>query len=248
MQSPSNNPTELLFRQLFDRTSCTYTYLLADIATRSAVLIDPVDTLIDRDLNLLSEHHLELRYALNTHAHADHISATGLLKQKLPRLNSVIGAASHAKANLLVSAGDTVDIGGDLKLDVIETPGHTEGCVSYYLPATKAHPGMVFTGDTLMIRGCGRTDFQGGSSEMLYRSITERLFKLPPDTMVYPGHDYQGMTASTIAEEIACNPRVGKKKSLEDFKNIMASLKLAYPKMFDVAVPANLNCGIPPTL
>lgn len=247
MQRPPS-AAKLLFRQLFDQTSCTYTYLLADVSARSAVLIDPVDTQIERDLKLLSELGLELRYALNTHAHADHISATGLLKQNLPSLKSVIGKASAAKADILVSAADTVAFGDDFKLQVIETPGHTEGCMSYYLPAGDDHPGMVFTGDTLLIRGCGRTDFQGGSSQALYQSVKERLFTLPGDTVVYPAHDYQGLTASTIAEEIAYNPRLGKGKTFEDFKDIMANLKLAYPKMFDIAVPANLNCGIPPTL
>lgn len=247
MQRPAD-AAKLLFRQLFDRTSCTYTYLLADAATRTAVLIDPVDTLIERDMKLLSELDLELRYALNTHAHADHISATGLLKQKLPSLKSVIGKASTAKADILVSAGDTVAIGDHFQLQVIGTPGHTEGCVSYYLPAGEGHPGMVFTGDSLLVRGCGRTDFQGGSSLALYQSVKGRLFTLPGDTVVYPAHDYLGMTASTIAEEIAHNPRLGKNKTVEDFQDIMTNLKLSYPKMFDIAVPANLNCGIPPTL
>lgn len=248
MQTPTTSPLKLFFRQLFDRESCTYTYLLAELTTRCAILIDPVDKLIDRDLKLISDHHFELRYALNTHAHADHISATGLLKQRLPGLKSVIGKASNAKANVHVSHGDTIDIGGELKLQVIATPGHTEGCVSYYLPPGKGHSAMVFTGDALLIRGCGRTDFQGGSAATLYNSITEHLFKLPADTLVYPAHDYQGMTVSTIAEEVKYNPRLGQGKTLKDFENIMANLKLQYPKMFDVAVPANLNCGIPPNL
>lgn len=244
------NLTNLLFRQLFDRTSCTYTYLLADKTTRAAVLIDPVDALIDRDLKLVADHRVNLTHALNTHAHADHISATGLIKQRLPHVRSVIGHNANAKADVLVKTGDKLTLGKAFQLHVIETPGHTQGCVTYHLRCLSERdaslPTMIFSGDTLLVRGCGRTDFQGGDSEKLFRSVRERLFTLPSATLVYPGHDYRGMIVSTIGEEKELNPRLGKDKTLKEFTYIMANLKLAYPKMIDTAVPANINCGIPP--
>lgn len=139
-----------------------------------------------------------------------------------------------------------MDISPKISLSVIATPGHTEGCISYLLKGTEDYPSCVFTGDTLLIRGCGRTDFQGGSPERLYASVKEKLFELSPETLVYPAHDYKGNTVSTIGEEIEFNPRLGRGKSLEDFVEIMHNLNLSHPKMIDKAVPANLNCGIPP--
>ena len=240
-------PPSLLFRQLFDRTSCTYTYLLAHLTIRTAVLIDPVDTHIDRDLKLISELGLHLTHVLNTHVHADHVSASGHIKRKLPHVKSVISKASAASADILVSSDDCIPIGPTFALRVIQTPGHTKGCVSYYLPPLNDNfSGMVFTGDALFIRGCGRTDFQGGSPHDMYHSVHQKLFSLPPDTIVYPGHDYKGMNCSTIAEELAFNPRLRKGISEQQFVTIMNELHLAYPKLMDVAVPANLNCGIGP--
>lgn len=235
-----------IFRQLFDRESCTYTYLLADPASKRAILIDPVDTLIERDLQLLQEHGLTLAYAANTHAHADHISASGLLKQRVAGARSVIGASTGAKADVHVAQNDEIRVADDWCLSVIETPGHTDGCVSYFLKGDEQRPGMVFTGDALFVRGCGRTDFQGGDAAKLFHSVRDRLFALPEDTLVYPAHDYRGRTVSTIAEEKKFNPRLKTDNSLNDFVDIMANLQLQYPKMMDVAVPANLNCGFPP--
>lgn len=237
----------LVFRTLFDRVSCTYTYLLADTRTGAAVLIDPVDTLVDRDVQLLSDLRLSLTHAVNTHAHADHVTGTGLLKRRLPGCRSVISRASGAEADVLVSAGDKVPVGPDMALRVIATPGHTEGCVSYLLEGA-GEPAMVFTGDTLLVRGCGRTDFQGGSSEALYDSVHSKLFVLPEETLVYPAHDYHGQMVSSIGEEIMLNPRLGMGKSKEEFMQIMADLKLDHPKLMDVAVPANLKCGITPDM
>ncbi|KAI0563869.1 Metallo-beta-lactamase [Gracilaria domingensis] len=237
----------LAFRQLFDRTSCTYTYLLADPETKEAVLIDPVDTLVDRDLRVISECGFKLVYALNTHAHADHISGTGLIKRAIPSVKSVLGKASSGKADVLVCQDDSIKFGSNVSLKVIETPGHTAGCVSYYLANPDENAvGVVFTGDALLIRGCGRTDFQEGDSDSLFSSVREKLFKLPPNTFVYPAHDYRGITCSTIAEEIRFNPRLGEQKTLQEFRDIMTNLQLPRPKMIDVAVPANLNCGIFP--
>lgn len=235
----------LLFRQLFEKESSTYTYLLADVADpdKPAVLIDPVNTTVDRDLNLIKELGLKLVYAMNTHAHADHITGTGLIKTKLPGVKSVISKASGAKADHFVDHGDKIYF-GNLFLEVRSTPGHTAGCVTYVTGDSDAQPSprMAFTGDALIIRACGRTDFQGGSSYQLYQSVHSQIFTLPKDTLVYPGHDYKGFTVSTVEEEIAYNPRLSKDK--ETFKTIMESLNLPYPKMIDVAVPANLVCGI----
>jgi len=232
----------MIFRQLFDRESCTYTYLLADEATREAVLIDPVRELVDRDMQVLAELDLTLEYTLETHVHADHITASGTLRQRLGS-ESVLSARGGADcADHAVVHGDVIHV-GDLAIEVRETPGHTNTCVSYYVPAL----GMIFTGDALMIRGCGRTDFQEGDSETLYRSVHEQVFTLPADTKIYPGHDYKGRTVTTVAEEKAHNPRLGGGNSVEQFVQIMANLNLSQPKKITVAVPANQNCGLPVT-
>ncbi|CAN8073670.1 unnamed protein product [Agarophyton chilense] len=239
--------TFIWFRQLFDRSSCTYTYLLADPETKEAILIDPVDTLIDRDLRVVNECGFRLVYALNTHAHADHISATGLIKKKIPSVKSVLGKASKGKADILVCEQDSITFGANFCLKVIETPGHTAGCVSYYLEGPDQNtPGAVFTGDALLIRGCGRTDFQEGDSDALFHSVRDKLFQLPSNTFVYPAHDYKGNTCSTIEEEIHYNPRLRKERTRDEFRDMMTNLQLAHPRMIDVAVPANLNCGIHP--
>lgn len=237
----------MFFRQLFDRTSCTYTYIIADTKSKLAVLIDPVDTLVDRDLRVINECGFQLVYVINTHAHADHISASGVIKKRMPSVKSIMSKTSHGKADILVEENDLIEICPGYLLKVIETPGHTGGCVSYYLPSPiQDAPGMVFTGDALLIRGCGRTDFQEGRSDTLFSSVRDKLFKLPHSTVVYPGHDYRGITCSTIAEELDFNPRLGKEKTLPEFREIMSNLNLSYPKMIDIAVPANLNDGIPP--
>jgi len=235
----------LLFRQLFEKESSTYTYLLADVADpdKPAVLIDPVDRTVDRDLNLIKELGLKLVYAMNTHVHADHVTGTGLIKTKLPGVKSVISKASGAKADHFVDHGDKIHF-GNLFLEVRATPGHTSGCVTYVTGDADGQPSprMAFTGDALIIRACGRTDFQGGSSDLLYQSVHSQIFTLPKDTLLYPAHDYKGFTVSTVEEEVAYNARLTKDK--ETFKTIMSNLNLSYPKMMDVAVPANLVCGI----
>ena len=197
--------------QLFDRASSTYTYLVFDEATREAVIIDPVDEQLERDLAVVRQYGLTLLWTVETHAHADHITSAGLLADLLRFGNEVIRA--------------------------LHTPGHTAGSMSF---VWRDH---VFTGDTLLINGCGRTDFQSGSAEVMYHSLTQILFKLPDATTVWPGHDYQGRTHSSIATERRDNPRVAG-KSLEEFKAIMAALHLPKPKRIDEAVPANLSSGV----
>ncbi|CAO2833262.1 unnamed protein product [Amaranthus hypochondriacus] len=237
--------SKYLFRQLFEKESSTYTYLLADVShpEKPALLIDPVDKMVDRDLSLIQQLGLKLIYAMNTHVHADHITGTGMLKNKVPGVKSVISKASNAKADLLVEPGDKVFV-GDLFLEVRPTPGHTVGCVTYVTGDghDQPQPRMAFTGDALLIRGCGRTDFQGGSSAELYKSVHSQIFTLPEETLVYPAHDYKGFMMSTVREEKLYNLRLTKDE--ETFKGIMENLNLAYPKMLDVAVPANMVCGL----
>jgi sulfur dioxygenase len=180
---------------------------------------------------------LTLKRALNTHCHADHITGSGLLKSKLPDVRSYISKASGAQADCLIEDGDSISYGHH-SLQVLATPGHTSGCVSYYEPAL----GAVFTGDALLIDGCGRTDFQQGRPDRLYDSVHTKLFTLPESTIVYPGHDYKGRTESTIGEQKKNNPRLAQSKHA--FIKIMGELKLGYPKRIDVAVPANLKCGM----
>jgi len=231
---------DLVFRQFFDAQhgSSTYTYLLADPVTKEALLIDPVIELVDRDLDIIREMGLSLVLGINTHCHADHITGTGELKKRVPGMKSGISEAAGAKADVLYKPGDRVEV-GSIKLEVRATPGHTNGCVSYY---TEANGGMVFTGDAVMIRGCGRTDFQQGSAATLYKSVHEQIFTLPDSTKVYPAHDYKGRTSSTVGEEKAHNPRLS--KSLDEFCEIMGNLNLPYPKKIDASLPANLMCGI----
>ncbi|KAL9691635.1 hypothetical protein QQ045_012060 [Rhodiola kirilowii] len=243
--TPSSSAPKLLFRQLFEKESSTYTYLLADAShpDKPALLIDPVDKTVDRDIALIKELGLKLIYAMNTHVHADHVTGTGLLKTKIPGVKSVISKASGSKADLHVEQGDKIFI-GDLFLEVRATPGHTLGCVTYVTGegTDQPQPRMAFTGDALLIRGCGRTDFQGGSSEQLYNSVHSQIFTLPKETFLYPAHDYRGFTVTTVGEEMQHNPRLTKDE--DTFKNIMENLKLAYPKMIDIAVPANMVCGL----
>jgi glyoxylase-like metal-dependent hydrolase (beta-lactamase superfamily II) len=230
----------MIFRQLFEPLSSTYTYLLGCEETGQAVLVDPVVNAIDRDLEALSGLGLTLAYTLDTHIHADHITAALHLKQ---RVGSKIAAPAIDRlpcADVGVVEGTPLRVGG-LELRPLHTPGHTDGHFAYALAD------RVFTGDALLIDGCGRTDFQNGDAPTLYRSVTDKLFTLPDDTLVYPAHDYQHRRVSTIAQEKQRNPRLGAGKTLAQFVAIMAGLDLAYPKFIDYAVPGNRQCGVCPT-
>lgn len=227
----------MLFKQLFDPASSTYTYFIADKFAGSAVLIDPVHEHIEQYLALLKETKCILKYALETHVHADHITAGGKLRQLTEAQTGVSGACGAHTANLQLTSGDRIVFGNEV-IQVIATPGHTPGSISYLWQD------RAFTGDCLLINGCGRTDFQGGNTVEQYESITKKLFTLPDDTLVYPGHDYQGRRVSTIAQEKNINPRLAG-KSLSEFIKIMSELNLPKPKLIDIAVPANRFCGIP---
>lgn len=227
----------MFFRQLFEIETSTYSYLLGCERTRRAVLIDPVASEVDVYLELLQAANLKLIYSLETHVHADHITAAGMLREKLGSKSVVHRDAGATCADLLVTDGVLLQV-GDLEFEVRHTPGHTNGCISYVMAD------RVFTGDSLLIGGSGRTDFQQGDAGQLYDSITGKLFSLPPDTLVYPGHDYQGNTVSTIKQEVAKNPRLGFGKSRDQFIATMQDLKLAYPRFIDKALPANQSCGL----
>merc|ERR1712117_63246 len=209
-----------IFRQLFEKESSTYTYLLACPEIKEAVLIDPVIETAERDVKIVTELGLKLKYVMNTHVHADHITGTGRLKKLVPGCVSVLSENSGGKADQLVKEGNTIKFGNQ-SLEVAETPGHTAGCITYIDRKNE----RAFTGDALLIRGCGRTDFQGGSASTLY-----------------PAHDYKGVLNTTVAEEKQYNP--GLTKSQEEFEGIMAGLNLAYPKKIDESLPANMECGL----
>jgi glyoxylase-like metal-dependent hydrolase (beta-lactamase superfamily II)/rhodanese-related sulfurtransferase len=226
----------MLFRQLYDQTSGTYSYLLASRRGGEAMIIDPVLEKVDRYLQLVRELDLRLVKAVDTHMHADHITGLGSLRDKT-RCTTVMGEQTKADVvSIRLTDGDKLTIEG-LALDVLYTPGHTDDSYSFVMPD------RVFTGDTLLIRGTGRTDFQNGDARMQYESIFGRLLKLPESTLVYPAHDYKGDTVSTIAEEKAYNPRL-QVKSVDEYVELMNNLKLSNPKMMDVAVPANMKVGL----
>jgi glyoxylase-like metal-dependent hydrolase (beta-lactamase superfamily II)/rhodanese-related sulfurtransferase len=228
----------VIFLQNQDPDTATFTYLLADPATREAALIDPVLEHVDRDMALLERLGLTLRYTIETHVHADHVSGGGRLRQLLGSETVMHASGGAACADRLVNDGDVVEVGG-LRIEVRYTPGHTSGCTSYRLGD------RVFTGDTLLIGGCGRTDFQQGDAGTLYDSIHRQLFSLPDETLMFPGHDYNGHICSTIGWEKANNRRLGGGRSRDGFIEIMDNLDLAQPKRIDEAVPANLRCGLP---
>jgi len=229
----------MLFRQLFDGESCSYTYLLAARAGGEALIIDPVLAKVDRYLRLLEELNLRLVKALDTHVHADHLSALGALRDRT-RCITVMGRESKVdKVSMRIDDGDRIEIDG-VGLTALYTPGHTDDSFCF------AMDDRVFTGDTLLIRGTGRTDFQNGDPRAAYRSLFGKLLTLPDATLVYPGHDYKGDTVSTIGEERAHNPRL-QVSSAEEYAAIMNDLRLDNPKMMDVAVPANLHIGMEET-
>lgn len=229
----------MIFRQLLEPVSSTYTYVLGCPETGEAILVDPVVNSMDRDLQVLQGLGLRLVYTLDTHIHADHITAALELKK---RTGSRIAAPAFDRlpcADLGIEEGRPLRV-GSMTIEGLHTPGHTDGHFSYVSAA------RVFTGDALLIDGCGRTDFQNGDSAALYRSVTQKLFALDDETLVYPAHDYTGRHVSSIAQEKARNPRLGAGKSLAEFQQIMANLDLPYPKFIDYAVPGNRGCGVCP--
>ena len=234
----------MIFRQLFEAESSTYTYLIGCTRTRQAALVDPVLETFPRDLDLLAALELTLAYTLDTHIHADHVS--GALKCKVIAGSKIAmpAAAGLTCADVMVSEGSAFTV-GDIELMPLFTPGHTDHhhCYLFSDGPDKTARQAVLSGDCLLIDGCGRTDFQSGSAAALYRSVREKLFTLPDDTLVYPGHDYQARRVSSIAQERTRNPRLKDGISEAAFIKIMAELNLAYPKKIDIAVPANEHCG-----
>ncbi len=225
-----------MFKQLFDPATWTYTYLIADDKSKEAAFIDPVNTHLDTYLNLLKEHGLKLIYSFETHVHADHITAGGLLRQHTGAKTCVSKFGGAQLVDIEINDSDVFMLGEE-KIKAIPTPGHTPGCTSFLWND------RLFTGDSLFIGGCGRTDFQGGDAGALYDAITQRLFVLPGDTLVYPGHDYQQRWVSNIEQERTINPRLAG-KTREQFIDIMNNLNLPAPRLIDQAVPANRYCGL----
>ena len=223
-------------RQLIDNETCTYTYLVWDSDSLEAIIIDPVLEKINRDLDYINKLNLNLKYIIETHVHADHI--TGALQiKKVTNAKICYGSKTGVNgADILLNDNDTLTI-GSIVIKAIHTPGHTSGCTSYYID------GYIFTGDTLFIEGTGRTDFQEGSSENTYNSIRNKIFTYPNNTVVYPGHNYKGLTSSTIGYERKYNPNVGDNIEINDYVEREKNMNRPYPKKFDVAVPANLLCG-----
>lgn len=231
----------MIFRQLFDPQSSTYTYLLAERASREALLIDPVFEQARRDAALIEELGLRLAWTLETHVHADHVTGAWLLRQKLASRIAVPAAGGAQGADRYLQPGEKIAF-GRRTLEARATPGHTGGCMTYVLDDAT----MAFTGDALLIRGCGRTDFQEGDARTLFRSVRGEIFALPEECIVYPAHDYRGLTATSVAEEKRFNPRLAEGILEQDFAGYMQHLGLAHPKQMEAAVPANLQCGKPP--
>ncbi|WP_218578901.1 rhodanese-like domain-containing protein [Vineibacter terrae] len=230
----------LIFRQLFDPTSSTYTYLLADRRSGEAVMIDPVFEQVRRDSALVAELGVRLLWTLETHVHADHVTGAWLLQRRTGSRIALARASGAAGADRYLAQGDKVAF-GRRHLSVRATPGHTGGCLTYVLDDES----MAFTGDCMLIRGCGRTDFQEGDPGALFRSVHSQILTLPEACLLYPAHDYRGLTVSSVAEERRYNPRLGGEIGEGDFVGYMNNLRLAHPKQIDVAVPANLKCGRP---
>ena len=229
----------MIFRQLFEPLSSTYTYLLGCEETGQAVLVDPVIVSMERDLAEVRKLGLKLAYTLDTHIHADHITAALEMKKKVGSKIASPAIDRLSCTDAAIEEGKLFKV-GEITLQPLHTPGHTDGHFSYVLGE------KIFTGDALLIEGCGRTDFQNGDADALDKSVREKLFTLPDDYLVYPAHDYKNSRVSSIAQEKKRNPRLGEDKTLEQFKVIMANLNLPYPKFIDYAVPGNKQCGVCP--
>ena len=230
----------MIFRQLFDSVSSTYTYILGCDETRDAVVIDPVFEQHSRDTALIRELGLNVRYALDTHVHADHVTGAWLMRMSKNAQTVLSARYGIENVDVPVDHGDVLAF-GNCSLAVRATPGHTSGCITYITN----DQAMAFTGDCLMIRGAGRTDFQAGDEHEMWKSLREQIFTLPDDCLIYPGHDYYGRTVSTVIEEKRFNPRIGGDAKEEDFVGYMENLGLPHPKLIDIAVPANMKGGRP---
>lgn len=230
----------MIFRQLFDTVSSTYTYLLGCEDTREAVVIDPVFEQHSRDTALIRELDLKVKYVLDTHVHADHVTGAWLMHKALNAETVLSAQAGASNIDVPINHGEVLAF-GNCSLTARATPGHTGGCVTY----VTHNQDMAFTGDCLMIRGAGRTDFQAGDEHIMWRSIQDQIFSLPDDCLIYPGHDYYGRAVSSILEEKKFNPRIGGEAREEDFTGYMENMALPHPKMIDIAVPANMNGGRP---
>lgn len=226
----------MFVRQLFDRDTWTYTYLLADLVTKDAAIIDPVREQFDRDAQLIKELGFNLKYVFETHVHADHVTSAGKLRDRFGAKIVLQETSGATCADILAKDGDVLQL-GDKEIVVLHTPGHTDADATFQIE------GAVFTGDTLLVRGCGRTDFQSGSNEKLYGSINDKIFSLPDETAIYPGHDYNGQTVSTVGEEKAFNPRLGAGRNLGVFSGIMDNLSLPAPARIKESLPGNMRCG-----
>ncbi|HVH43171.1 MAG TPA: MBL fold metallo-hydrolase [Labilithrix sp.] len=231
----------MIFRQLFDKESSTYTYLIADVKTGEAALVDAVVEHVERDLALVSDLGCRLVAVLDTHVHADHVTAAGKLRERTSATTHVSARGGAPCADVEMSDGHAVRVGA-VSIRALSTPGHTNGCMSFVVSAD-GEPLRVLTGDALLVRGCGRTDFQEGDAATLWRSVHEKLFSLPDETLVFPAHDYRGFTVSTIGEEKRLNPRLGAAMTLDSFVALMKNLDLPPPTKIHEAVPANRACG-----
>lgn len=229
----------MIFRQLFESISSTYTYLIGCEDTGQAVLVDPVINSIERDLEEISRLGLKLAYTVDTHIHADHITSALELKKKVGSKIATPAIDGLDCTDVGIEEGHPFEV-GSITLDPIHTPGHTDGHFAYVFKD------RIFTGDALLIEGCGRTDFQNGDADSLYRSVKEKLFVLPDDYLVYPAHDYKQRRVSTIAQEKDRNARINRNISLNEFRNIMKNLDLPYPQFIDYAVSGNRKCGVCP--
>ena len=227
---------EIIVQQFFEKETSTLTYLVFDQEKGEGLLIDPVFEQIQRDLKWIKELGINLKFILETHVHADHLTGSWEIKKETEALICLNEFSSAKNSDRLLGDGDLLNF-GKFSLKAIGTPGHTGGCMSYFVD------GVLFTGDALFVRGCGRTDFQEGNSQTLFKSVREKLFSFPDETLIYPGHDYKGVHVSTVGEEKRYNPRLKMENSEDDFIKIMENLNLAYPKKIKESLPHNLLCG-----